>query len=311
MESVRYIGTTKKTWLDPAARRVGRRYAPKLESQLTAIHNLCRDLYRRGIPVQQPLGPITRDDDGHLIAYYTYVEDDGPSEYKDGWYSPKMTRQRLRSAAAVFAAFQRAALDLQGPEKPLDFPLCNTLNWLAVPDPVETLLGPWSNQETTELKQLVTEFKALVAYLLPKARPIAERSSWGLCHGDFHSGNTIFQGDRLVQIVDFGFWVQHPLVFDLAIALEFWSQDWHSDLFRLDPQSARAFLQAYIEARGPLTVPPNLLALSAVSRLWIETHTIRQCAYPDAHARVALHMQRIVLPRLRWYAEHLEHSPLL
>lgn len=311
MEGSKIVGTTKKTWLEPAAGRVGRRYAPEMEPKLTHIHDLCHKLWRRGVPVQRPLGPLTRDADGHLIAYYTYEQDDGPDEYKDGWYSPRITPTRQRNAAAVFAAFQRAALDLHGPEQPLDYPFCNTLHWTQAHASVEALLGPWADSQKAGVKELLTEFAGLIENLMALAQPIIDQSPWGLCHGDYHSGNTIFRGDRLVQVVDFGFWLHHPLVFDLAIAVEFWGQDWDSETFRLNPASVREFLQTYTEARGPLAIPPRLLAVSAIARLWIDTYTIRDSVYPDGEAPLVRRMQRFVLPRLRWYAEHVEEGPFL
>lgn len=306
MGNKRYAGTTRKTWLEVEHGRVGRRYERDKLQQVLQIHDLCLQLRNNHVPVQQPLGPPKLVGD-NVIAYYEYEHDDGPTDYEDAWYNPIITSARRRHAAHCFARFQRAALRLKGPEQPLDYPFCNSLHWTKTDEPIRTLLGQWATAEPELQHKLgLDELRKLIDDLLPKALARIAHAPFGLCHGDFHSGNTIFQGDRLAHIVDFGFWIQHPLIFDLAIAVEFWGQESRSNLFYLNRRFIYEFLDAYKENRGPLGDITYLLEIAAISRLWIETSLIRRCKYPVEYDRVASHLHRIVLPRLRWYAQNAE-----
>ncbi|HOA39817.1 MAG TPA: aminoglycoside phosphotransferase family protein [Halanaerobiales bacterium] len=301
-----YLGTLNRTWIDKVNKKVGRYFPEEKYEQIVYIHKLSRELAANDIPVQRPLcEPVPVNN--LIVAYYQYCKND-PGDFKDGWYVPEETPERIANAAKTFAEFQKLAKNLRGPEKPLDYPYCNSLDWILEPSPLEKLLGEIyikykANKEYRN--KSIKEYEKMVADLIDKAIPIIEESAWGLCHGDFHSGNTIFQGEEIKLIVDFDFWVHHPLIFDLAISLEMWGRDWDSKKFALDYDKFNHFLDVYIQHGGPVKPLESLVYMLPLARLWIINYGIRKLKYPTDLDKFYKYINGAIMDRLYWYEENI------
>lgn len=95
-----------------------------------------------------------------------------------------------------------------------------------------------------------------------------------LLHGDFHSGNVVYQGDRLIGIIDFDNVAYGPRVFDIAYAAP--SDEKYSN-----------FIEAY-HAENPLTeqeraILPTIQTAMALKRMNVFA---RMPAESDAQAKV-------------------------
>lgn len=299
------LGTNQRTWLERGKKRVGRSFPNEKLDHVLRLHDLSTQLAARGVPVQLPLtGPIEAGE--RFVVYYTFCDDD-PRDYEGQWYAPRESPVRRSHAASIFAAFQRAGVDLIGPETPLDYPYCNTLEWLSSGQHLGTLGG----QGVAALRErgFSVEIDALdevLSELVTRAQPALQASPWGLCHGDYHSGNTIFTDDAVGQVIDFGFWIHHPLAFDLAIALELWGQDYEAAGFTVAPRHVEEFLTAYQRGGGPVNPSHSFVYILPLARLWLETHRFRGLKFPSDIEQARTIIADRVLPRLRWYLEHGE-----
>ncbi|MGB4177369.1 MAG: hypothetical protein WBK53_04975, partial [Halanaerobiales bacterium] len=140
-----YLGTLNRTWIDKVNKKVGRYFPEEKYEQIVYIHKLSRELAANDIPVQRPLcEPVPVNN--LIVAYYQYCKND-PGDFKDGWYVPEETPERIANAAKTFAEFQKLAKDLRGPEKPLDYPYCNSLDWILEPSPLEMWGRDWDSKK--------------------------------------------------------------------------------------------------------------------------------------------------------------------
>lgn len=299
-----FVGTVKRTWLEKDKKRVGRVFNLNQLEQVNYIHNLCHVLFESGIPIQIPISkPIICGD--RFITYYSYV-DDCIEDFQDEWYAPEVTPNRLKNAARVFARFQQVALVLKGPEKPLDLPYCNTINWMYDHDPLNSLLGPWLfSEELNRPGSVLIEFKQTVSHLIENVVDNIKALKRGLCHADFHASNTIFAGDEIQQVVDFGFWINHPLKFDLAIALEMWSRNWNARDFELNKKFYVEFMEEYLNHNGPMALAEEDVYLLPLSRLWIETYGIR-IQKDSSRVDIVTKYLSSALERINWYLDHID-----
>lgn len=85
-------------------------------------------------------------------------------------------------------------------------------------------------------------------------------------HGDFHAGNTLFQGDRLVAVVDFRYVHLGSPVYDLGYATVMFGTNWlrneqdPQDVSPAIPEFQAAFAMAYRKAVRQLGPDPAWLA---------------------------------------------------
>lgn len=295
-----FVGTVKRTWLERDQRRVGRVYKIEQLEEVEHIHYLCTTLHQSGVPVQILITePVFSGD--RFMVYYSYSYD-SPEDFSDGWYSPDITSKRLKSAAMVFANFQKVALEVKGPEKPLDYPYCNTIKWIYDEDPISKLVGSWKSS----LQDLgIDRFGQIVLDLIENSLPGIQDLVEGLCHGDFHSGNTIILGDEIQQIVDFGFWINHPLIFDLAISIEMWARNWDSETFELDKRRFCEFVDEYEKRGGPIKLTRANMYMLPLSRLWIETYGARRYSDPKKSDWIGKYLNNALL-RVNWYMDNME-----
>lgn len=95
----------------------------------------------------------------------------------------------------------------------------------------------------------------------------------GAIHGDLFCDNVLFDGERVVGIIDFGFAATDALAYDLAIAVNDWSSvSAGTSAGALDPARSDAMVAGY-EAVRPLsaeerTLWPVLLRAAAL-RFWL------------------------------------------
>ena len=131
----------------------------------------------------------------------------------------------------------------------------------------------------------------------------------GAIHADLFRDNAMFEGDRLVGVLDFYFAGVDALAFDIAVCLN----DWCIDLAtgRLAADRALAFVDAY-DALRPLAsaerrLLPALLRAAAlrfwISRLW-DAHLPRDAALLTAHDPE--HFERVLRERIAapWHPLH-------
>jgi Ser/Thr protein kinase RdoA (MazF antagonist) len=69
----------------------------------------------------------------------------------------------------------------------------------------------------------------------------------GICHGDFHFSNILFQGDEFVALLDFDDANYTFLQFDLVGLIEYWA--WPHTIDVLDLTRARSVVQEYMKHR--------------------------------------------------------------
>ena len=133
----------------------------------------------------------------------------------------------------------------------------------------------------------------------------------GAIHADLFRDNALFDGDRLVGVLDFYFAGVDALAFDIAVCLN----DWCIDLAtgRLAVDRALALVDAYAALR-PLTsaerrLLPALMRAAAlrfwISRLW-DAHLPRHAAVLTAHDPE--HFERVLRERIAapWHPLHGE-----
>lgn len=89
-----------------------------------------------------------------------------------------------------------------------------------------------------KVRWLVSELATLE---LPASLPKA------ICHCDFHFSNVLFQGDRLVALLDFDDANYTYLPFDLVGLIESWAWPYPAD--RLDTERARTIVEIYTSTR--------------------------------------------------------------
>lgn len=111
---------------------------------------------------------------------------------------------------------------------------------------------------------------------------------------------------KTTLIVDFGFWVHHPLIFDLAIALEMWSRYWEAQKFTLDFKKFNQFLNVYIREGGPVKSLEGLIHMLPLARLWIINYRIRKLEYPTDLDKFYKYINGAIMDRLYWYEENIE-----
>lgn len=299
------MGTTQRTWVDRSTRLVRRTFAVAQLPQIEQIHRLIDQLAESGVPMQRPLSePVVSGE--RLTVDYEFCEDE-PEDYEGQYYVPRERSARLQDAARVFATLQRAACRLEGPRQPLDYPFCNTLEWMYEEEPLVALAGGDGQLlEALRREKAWTALEEIVGYLMPLVKPVADRAAWGLCHGDYHSANTIFVGDQVGRVIDFGFWLHHPLPFDLAIALELWGRDYEAPGFALRRPIVDAFIEAYLKNGGPVDPSGEFVYFLPLSRLWIDMHRVRRLSLPKESDAARKALNEHVLPRLRWYMERLD-----
>lgn len=111
----------------------------------------------------------------------------------------------------------------------------------------------------------------------------------GAIHADLFPDNALFQGERLVAVIDFLFCCTDWLLLDVAIAVNDWCDDGHG---RLDQTRTHALLAAYSRHR-PFTVAEHqhwqaMLALAA-TRFWVsrlQPSSDQQTKDPDEYLRI-------------------------
>jgi len=139
-----------------------------------------------------------------------------------------------------------------------------------------------------------------------------------IVHGDFHQGNMLFRGDKLVGVFDWDYACEHPRLKDVANALMFLGGRIPAEKFdpadirtyvqpvTFVPARVRAFLRAY-EALTPLTREERAALPAMMVGRWLQ---IRSCAiiklpadqrlgvFCDGMAQTLAHLWQLRLPPL-------------
>lgn len=282
------LGTTQRTFVDKDKRIITRVYPGHDYDKLLHIYEINQLLLGNDLPMDHFISkPIKRE--SQVVMYSRYF-DLSDQDFQDHiWYVPVMNHGRFEQAVMHFAKFQYVALNIKGPSQPLETDYCNRLDWIYTPDPIMCLTGLNHPKLNNRIRPLLNNLKT------------HQLGPQGLCHGDYHSGNVLFRKDCVKAIVDTGFWIHHPLAFDLAIALEFWSRDYEED-FALDLKYFDKFLQVYYQAGGPVTDTSCLLDLMPLSRLWLESRRLRAKTLNDLEREDYIRTR--LIRRLKWYEDN-------
>lgn len=135
--------------------------------------------------------------------------------------------------------------------------------WNYNPDLCHTLARAEATQFNTpsaheKLAWLVRELTVLD---LPPSLP------QGICHCDFHVSNVLFQGDKLVALLDFDDANYTFLQFDLVGLIEYWA--WADTADMLDVRKARSVVREYMKHRPlPLIEQQHLYDVYKLSILF-------------------------------------------
>lgn len=116
--------------------------------------------------------------------------------------------------------------------------------------------GDWAVQIWERREQIKTErayFHQWLAALTTVTPPLTS----GLIHDDYHDNNLLAEGAQITALLDWDGCHPDWLAFDLANGI--WEFCHSDESHTLDVKAARAFLQAYADAGGP--VPPAEFAL--------------------------------------------------
>lgn len=299
-----FKGCSGRTWVDKNSKLVYRRFEKNKKDKLENIESITNILLKSGLKLEHSIGD-NFEIDSYIVAKYKYYEL-SELDFFEGIYSPVENLPRLISAAKLFASFQRQAININGPKEPLDYPFCNTLEWIFEKNPTAKLLG--SIYEYLAMGDEIYVIEAINSKItknIDNWRKIIKESKWGLCHGDFHSSNVIFNGNEASLLIDFGFWIQHPLIFDFAIALEFWSRDWNFNKYKLDMCKAKTFISTYIKAGGPINDFDSVMDIMPIAKLWSDTFIARKEEPPIERNLYNGFLKRTVLDKLIWVEENV------
>jgi Ser/Thr protein kinase RdoA (MazF antagonist) len=196
-------------------------------------------MHRHGVTATQS---IVRHDGRHLTeihapeglrhaVLFTFLEGqiDHTATPEQSWY-----------AGEALARFHRI---FNGREPAFHRPYHNAQTLIDEPLTAIEAFTPFAayQQHFAYLREVTNQLKSEIA-LLPTTKP-----EYGLCHGDFMSGNLVWQGER-PAIIDLDFCAYCWRVYDLATCL--WLQVRHESNPRRAAQPiAHAFLQGYQSVR--------------------------------------------------------------
>ena len=298
-------GCSNRTYIDDINRKVFRKFEYIKKDKLEYIERITEKLVTENFPIETSEGGISEIESGFVVKYKYY--DLACEDFHGDVYSPDLNSNRLKNVANLFADFQSLAMNIKGPAEPLDYPFCNTLRWIYDVSPLESLLGTvYKELYINGIDENLIRLSNYLEADLENLKSTIEETHWCLCHGDFHSSNILFQGDEVAKLIDFGYWINHPIDFDLAIALEFCSRKWDSDTFQLDISIAREFIRIYKESRGPITNFRNVKIIMPYAKLWSDASPARK-KKPDFNRDLYNDfIEDRILCKLEWYEENLE-----
>jgi homoserine kinase type II len=180
--------------------------------------------------------------------------------------------------------------DLERVHPRLSSPFDLSIDQLGLPDTSEhaALLSWWR-----------AELAALRGFILGPYRALP----WQVIHGDFALANTLFEGGRLVAILDFEFAIPDARALDLASGLvsilRVWEDQPHWDV-------AQAFLDGYqcalpLEEREIAALPWLMRLRNAVAAIWWLGRDLEAGAVPDISKRINAMQETVVF--LQQHAE--------
>lgn len=127
----------------------------------------------------------------------------------------------------------------------------------------ELVLMPWQTIKpyVHHNEELYKFYKAIIKGCENKLRNNKRFLSWGLCHGDLHVGNVIFNQDNEPGIFDFDLCCKSWRVYDLATFI--WSivprEDYSIEIVEGIDKCIRSFLEGYMEQKILSTEELDLL----------------------------------------------------
>ena len=258
-------GEWKTLWRLDGAQRA---YVASISHPTTAVesiayeHRLLHYLHTQLPPVPAPLlaqdGSSYFVDEGRLVCLLPLM----PGTMADG--------AAVRLPAARFLAdFHRVGMDYPDRSPRPGVPTWHAWDWCAADWPlIEEALasrlattnvvgqrfwqaaGEWAPQIRERREQIKAERAHFQQWLaeLAHVTPLLTR---GLVHDDYHDNNLLVEGERVTALLDWDGCHPDWLLLDLSnAAWEFCHDD---EAHTLDPAAAQAFLQAYMEAGGPVT----------------------------------------------------------
>lgn len=305
-EYLKFVGTNQRTWLDLENKRVGRIFSEKQIKDIEKIHILMHTLRDFNLPVEKLLA-TQMSYGNHYICYYEYENLPKEDFADDGWYSPRINEKRLIEGAKALAKFHNISRQLIGPKKSLDHPYSNTLQWMYHDRPMYALMGDFYVSMSNEACPILNEFEIYIDDQIKKVKLHLKQLDWGLCHGDYHASNVIYHKDDLKLIVDYGFWIHHPIMFDLAIALELWSIDYDAPSYALKTEEFRIFINAYESIYKEDVERQVLIDLLPIARLHVACHRIQSYEYPRDKAVFQKYLKEDLLEKFKWCQRELPH----
>jgi Ser/Thr protein kinase RdoA (MazF antagonist) len=206
------------------------------------------------------------DDHGRIVSVFPFVEGD-ELRGREAWFR--------RELPALLARLHRRALAWPLTEQRADVPALRELDW------DRNHWWDWSIVERTH--SLVRAFEEL-------RRWVADADELCVCaiHGDFHPGNVLTQGGRIVGIVDWQYARRDWPAFELASVA--WDLAWDERTNTVDRAARDAVVRTYVDAGGPgepeVLVPMARLE-ALVTVLFSLTRAARGLSWnPDFTARL-------------------------
>jgi Ser/Thr protein kinase RdoA (MazF antagonist) len=215
--------------------------------------NLGEALRKQGLDLIPQL-VSTKDDypwfelDGRFYSAQQYIEADQPLEWSGGAL-PNV--EQCRAAGEGLAAFHKAVLAVT-PELPIGWEFLAGLLLGRIHD-------SWSNAlrhalmnlpPEDAIRQIVETRAAVLTSRLDEVLQGCSEVPGGriLLHGDYHPGNVLYRGDKLVAILDLDYTYRAPANYDAGYALYmFCRKRVGGGEDRIDGKAAAAFLQGFNE----------------------------------------------------------------
>jgi Ser/Thr protein kinase RdoA (MazF antagonist) len=175
-------------------------------------------------------------------------------EYFDAAFQPSSTKtlseQQIVAAAVRLAELHRYAVDYQGSsECRLPFRQSRSLELFEKISSVIRTRGIQNDFDKLALAAI--EKKAQAVTLRPFEGQEFMKGQSILNHGDYHSGNVVFDNEnRIVAVLDFEYCTKMPRIWDIAWAMSWLSRRRATEAFsgEIDLFRAKTFLSAYNRA---------------------------------------------------------------
>jgi Ser/Thr protein kinase RdoA (MazF antagonist) len=261
------VETEKGTWL-LKGHDVG-----TSEKQIRAEHTIATALLENGLKLAVPFLP---SDDGQPYTKYTdrywtvnrYLDEDRRYD----WTRPTWSSETCANAAAGLAQLHLAGYRLLKRASSIrsEFSPNQINTFTSKFDEAVKQLEHGSGLAAAGLKEFTestTWLREEVSTTVQQLQdPDYEHAPHTVLHGDYHAGNTLFRGDRLIGIIDLHYVHLGSPVYDLGYATIMFGTDWYRNDHENQggspalPEFQAAFVMAYRKAVRQIGADPAWLA---------------------------------------------------